>query len=74
MWKMQVFLKRKIRGIIGFAIGMVLGFLYFKFIGCASGTCKITSNPIYSTLYGGLLGYFLLEVIFDVFVRLRSKK
>jgi len=32
------------------------GFAYYHFIGCASGTCPITSNPYISTSYGGLFG------------------
>ena len=50
-------------GIFGKAIfpvlGGVAGFLYYKFIGCASGGCPITSNPFSSTLYGLLLGFVL---------------
>lgn len=45
--------------LIGIPIGAIGGFLYWKFIGCSSGTCPITSNPINSTLYGILLGALL---------------
>ncbi|HNV71258.1 MAG TPA: DUF6132 family protein [Candidatus Ozemobacteraceae bacterium] len=41
------------------ATGAVLGFLYYKFIGCATGACPITSNPVISTLYGALIGLAL---------------
>jgi hypothetical protein len=37
-------------------VGAALGFAYYKFIGCSSGTCPITSNPWISTGYGALLG------------------
>ncbi len=40
----------------GIAIGGTAGFLYYYFIGCASGTCPITSNPYGSVLYGSLMG------------------
>ncbi|MDW7679957.1 MAG: DUF6132 family protein [bacterium] len=40
-------------------IGAALGFAYYKFIGCRSGTCPITSNPWISTGYGALLGLVL---------------
>jgi len=33
-------------------LGMGLGFAYYYFIGCSSGTCPITSNPFISTGYG----------------------
>lgn len=42
--------------IIGGVVGGVLGFAYYKFIGCATGTCPLTSNPWISTLYGMFLG------------------
>jgi hypothetical protein len=32
------------------------GFAYYYFIGCASGTCPITSNPYISTAYGMGMG------------------
>ncbi len=41
--------------------GGFLGFLYYYFVGCASGTCAITSNPYMSILFGGLMGYFLVN-------------
>jgi len=41
---------------IGAALGAIGGFLYWKFIGCESGTCAITSKPINSTLYFSLMG------------------
>ena len=41
---------------IGIVLGGLVGFAYYYFIGCKSGTCAITSNPIVSTMYGVLLG------------------
>jgi hypothetical protein len=32
------------------------GYAYYHFVGCASGTCPITSNPYISTSYGALIG------------------
>ena len=37
-------------------VGASLGFAYYYFIGCQSGSCPITSNPIISTLYGLMVG------------------
>lgn len=45
--------------LFGVAIGSVLGYAYYYFVGCQSGTCPITSNPINSTLYGALMGGIL---------------
>lgn len=37
-------------------MGAVLGFAYYFFVGCKSGTCAITSSPYISTAYGALIG------------------
>ena len=40
-----------------FTIGGVLaGLAYYHFIGCATGSCPITSNPVSSMVYMGLIG------------------
>lgn len=58
------FLKQNRRSIlwgsIGAALGAVAGFIYWKYVGCISGTCAIWSNPTRATLYGALLGMFAL--------------
>jgi len=50
-----------IKIIIGVAIGGVLGFLYYKFIGCSSGTCPITSKPLNSVIYGAVMGLLVSQ-------------
>jgi len=45
-----------LRLILGVVIGGGLGFAYYKFIGCSTGTCPLTSNPFISTIYGAVLG------------------
>jgi len=40
-------------------LGVVAGYAYYKYVGCASGTCAITSNPIISSIYGGIMGILL---------------
>lgn len=47
---------------IGSILGAVSGFLYWKFVGCASGSCAITSNPVNSTLYGAIMGFFVVGI------------
>jgi len=41
---------------LGTLIGAALGLGYYAWIGCATGTCPITSNPVTSALYGALIG------------------
>ena len=37
-------------------LGASVGFLYYNFIGCVTGTCAITSNPWSSMAFGALIG------------------
>ncbi len=39
--------------------GAVGGYLYYRFVGCATGTCAITSNPYISTVYGAVMGLLI---------------
>ena len=50
---------------LGVIVGAVLGYAYYHFIGCSSGTCAITSKPINSTLYGAVVGGLLFNSLFD---------
>lgn len=50
-----------IKWIIAIVIGAGVGFSYWYFIGCNSGTCAITSSPINSSIYGGLMGILILN-------------
>lgn len=43
----------------GIVLGAALGYAYYYFIGCSSGSCAITSKPLNSTLYGALMGFLL---------------
>ena len=61
--KMTVFVKKHILKIAGIIVGGIVGFAYYHFVGCASGTCPITSSPYISTIYGALMGYLLFDMI-----------
>ncbi len=50
------FKKILLKVVLPVVIGAGGGFAYYYFIGCASGTCPITSNPYISTLYGAGMG------------------
>lgn len=52
-WLSKLNLKKISLGVI---LGGAVGFAYYYFIGCKSGTCAITSSPVISTMYGVLLG------------------
>ncbi len=50
----------------GTLVGAAAGYAYYYFIGCANGTCAITSNPINSTLYGVFMGGLIGDSIRDL--------
>lgn len=59
---MKIFLKKNILTIIAVPLGALAGFLYWKFVGCNSGSCAITSNPYNSTIYGAAMGGLLFSI------------
>lgn len=52
------------------AIGGVLGYTYWKYVGCESGACAIQSKWYLSTLYGAAIGFF----IGGFFIKSKQKK
>lgn len=46
-------------------LGLIGGLAYWKFIGCNSGTCPLTSNWHTSAIFGAFAGYFLGDGIHD---------
>jgi len=45
--------------IAGTIVGGLLGLLYFKKVGCPTGTCPITSNRYGSMIYGAVMGFMI---------------
>jgi len=42
--------------ILGIAAGGIVGYLWHRIVGCASGMCPIVQSPYLSTIWGALLG------------------
>lgn len=51
-----------LKWIIAIAIGAAVGFAYWYFIGCNTGSCAITSSPVNSSIYGALMGGLVLNL------------
>jgi hypothetical protein len=66
----RILTTRYLLWLIGAVSGAVLGYVYYRYVGCSSGTCAITSNPVNSTLYGAVLG----ALIADLFKKDKPKK
>lgn len=58
---MENYIKKYKLGLIGLVLGGILGYAYYHFIGCNTGTCAITSKPINSSVYGMVMGYLILS-------------
>ncbi len=60
---------------LGFLIlGAIGGFLYWRFVGCTSGTCAIKSVWYWSTLWGAALGYLVGDMLNDFILKMKSRK
>ncbi|WP_321518833.1 DUF6132 family protein [uncultured Bacteroides sp.] len=46
----------------GVVIGALGGYLYWRYVGCASGSCPITSSPLFSSLWGAAMGGLLFNI------------
>jgi len=68
------FIKKNKLLIIFTLLGLAGGFLYWKFVGCLSGTCPIKSVWYLSTLFGGVFGYLIGSIIEDLIARFRKKQ
>ncbi len=54
--------KKWIRTVIFIVAGAICGFLYYTFIGCKTGNCRITSHPVNAMIYMGVMGWLLSGV------------
>ena len=59
---MKKWFKNNLLVVAGVTVGGIAGFLYWKYVGCVSGTCAITSKPVNSSLYGALMGGLLFSI------------
>ncbi len=69
---MKLLIKNKF-AVLGVILGLAAGYAYYHFVGCSSGSCSITSKPVNSTLYGGLMGGLLLSFL-DGFLERKKRK
>lgn len=71
---MKEFFKKYILSIAFSVVGVVAGFLYWRFIGCNSGTCPITSNWYTTVIAGGIIGYLIGDSIRDFILKKRKNE
>lgn len=71
---MKDFFKKHTLVIITSAAGALGGFLYWRFVGCLSGTCVIKSVWYLSTLYGLGLGWVIGSLSVDLIKSFKKQK
>lgn len=71
---MKEFMLKHKYGLLLIIPGIIAGYAYWKYVGCTSGTCPITSNWHTMVLFGGLIGYFIGDIIDDYFKKKNFKK
>ena len=49
--------------IVGAIVGAIGGYLYWRYVGCSTDTCPITSSPLNSTLWGTAMGGLLGNIL-----------
>lgn len=67
-------LKTKKLALIALVLGAIGGFLYWRFVGCASGTCPIRSVWYWSTLWGAVVGYLLGDLLNDIILKMKKRR
>ena len=55
-------LTRKLRSVLFILGGALAGLVYYYLVGCATGSCPITANPVGTMLYTALIGWLLSGV------------
>lgn len=59
---MKILSHKLILPAIGAIVGAIGGYLYWKWVGCSSGTCAITSKPLNSSIYFAIIGALLFSL------------
>lgn len=67
-------LKTKKLALVFLVLGAIGGFLYWRFVGCTSGTCPIKSVWYWSTLWGAAFGYLVGDMLNDFILKIKSRK
>ena len=52
-------IKKWVKPVLFTAGGALAGLAYYYFIGCPSGSCPLTSHPLVTMVYMGLVGWLL---------------
>ena len=54
--------KKWIRPALFILVGVLVGYGYYRFVGCPTGVCAISSNPVSAMIYMGAIGLLLSQI------------
>lgn len=60
--KIRTYVRQHWPALVGILAGTAGGYLYYRLVGCSTGSCPITSNPWISTFWGAGLGYLIGDI------------
>ena len=66
------FFKKFLPEITGAVLGALGGFIYWKYVGCVSGTCTIKSNWYLMIPWGTVFGFLVGSVAGDIIRKRKS--
>ena len=52
-------IKKWLKPVLFTAGGALVGLAYYYFVGCPTGACPLTSNPLITMAYMGFIGWLL---------------
>jgi len=71
---MRNWISKKRISLISLLLGGCMGFLYWKYIGCSTGTCPIKSHWHTMTLYGLIMGWLVGDLIGSYFSKKKQDR
>jgi len=71
---MKISLRKYLPEIVGLIIGGLVGYLYWRYVGCVSGTCTLKSNWYLMIPWGMMLGYLIGALVKDLAEKISKKK
>ena len=48
-----------LKSVVGAVVGMAVGYVLYRFVGCKTGACPLTANPWVAMAIWGLMGLLL---------------
>ncbi|MDZ7724875.1 MAG: hypothetical protein U5R06_19220 [candidate division KSB1 bacterium] len=57
----------------GLLFGAGLGYLYFRLVGCQTGTCPLQSSPILNIALGAVIGLILVDEVWKAVEQRRER-